>query len=157
MQQKPVTAWQHWSYSLLIATLALTGMAQMPIFKRYYIADIPGLGWLAAYFTTHKIHLIAAALLGLLVGYLCYLYLAQGRRHIRLSALGWTRVALLALVFITGFLRMLKNLPDIWYDPTTTMLIDWSHLGFAMLLGVSALVAVIRGKSRYARWKTEQA
>ena len=27
--------------------LTLTGFGQMPIFKRYYIADIPGLGWLA--------------------------------------------------------------------------------------------------------------
>ncbi len=153
MQKKPMATWQHWSYVLLIATLALTGMAQMPIFKRYYIADIPGLGWLAAYFTTHKIHLIAAALLGLLVGYLCYAYLARDHKRIRLSTLGWTRVILLGLIFATGFLRMLKNLPDIWYSPTTTMLIDWSHLGFAMLLGVTALVAVFRGASRYAQWR----
>ena len=151
MQQKPVTAWQHWSFVFLIAILALTGMAQMPIFKRYYIADIPGLGWLAAYFVTHKIHLMAAILLGLLVGYLCYAYLARWRGRVRITPLGWTRVVLLGLVLLTGYLRALKNLPDIWYAPTTTMLIDWSHLGCALLLGVTALVALLRGQSRYAQ------
>ena len=50
-------------YIMLVFMMALTGFGQMPIFKRYYIADIPGLGWLAAYWVTHYIHYLGAALL----------------------------------------------------------------------------------------------
>ena len=35
-----------WFYLISVFFLALSGFGQMPIFKRYYIADIPGLGWL---------------------------------------------------------------------------------------------------------------
>ena len=31
-------------YLITVFFLTLTGFGQMPIFKRYYIADIPGLG-----------------------------------------------------------------------------------------------------------------
>ena len=34
-------------YLMTVFFLTLTGFGNMPIFKRYYIADIPGLGWLA--------------------------------------------------------------------------------------------------------------
>jgi hypothetical protein len=30
-----------------------------------------------------------------------------------------------------------------------TVFIDWSHLGFAMLLGIAALVARLRGNGAY--------
>jgi len=33
-----------WIYLTTTFLLVLTGFGQMPIFKRYYIADIPGLG-----------------------------------------------------------------------------------------------------------------
>jgi len=36
----------HWFYLITVIFLVLSGFGQMPIFKRYYIADIPGLGWL---------------------------------------------------------------------------------------------------------------
>jgi hypothetical protein len=34
-----------WVYILTLFAMALTGFGQMPIFKRYYISDIPGMGW----------------------------------------------------------------------------------------------------------------
>ena len=34
-------------YLITVFFLTLSGFGQMPIFKRYYIADIPGFGWLA--------------------------------------------------------------------------------------------------------------
>ena len=43
-------------YLLTVLLLTLTGFGQMPIFKRYYIADIPGFGWLAQFYVTHYIH-----------------------------------------------------------------------------------------------------
>ncbi len=50
-------------YLLLLFVMGLTGFGQMPIFKRYYIADIPGLAWLADFYATHYIHYIGAVIL----------------------------------------------------------------------------------------------
>jgi hypothetical protein len=43
-------------YLITVLFLTLSGFGQMPIFKRYYIADIPGFGWLAQFYVTHYIH-----------------------------------------------------------------------------------------------------
>ncbi|MDJ0667751.1 MAG: hypothetical protein QNJ61_10750, partial [Desulfobacterales bacterium] len=50
-------------YLTLLVFMGLSGFGQMPIFKRYYIADLPGLGWLAQFYTTHYIHYLGAILL----------------------------------------------------------------------------------------------
>ena len=50
-------------YMFTVFFLVLSGFGQMPIFKRYYIADIPGLGWLAKFYITHYIHYLGAILL----------------------------------------------------------------------------------------------
>ena len=49
-------------YLISLFFLVLTGFGQMPVFKRYYIADIPGLGWLAQFFVTHYMHYLFAIL-----------------------------------------------------------------------------------------------
>jgi len=41
-----------WLFALTITAMAISGFGQMPIFKRYYIADIPGLSWTADYYIT---------------------------------------------------------------------------------------------------------
>ena len=43
-------------YVLTVFFMALTGFGQMPIYKRYYLSDIPGFGWLAEFFIIHYIH-----------------------------------------------------------------------------------------------------
>jgi cytochrome b subunit of formate dehydrogenase len=48
-----------------LSTLALiiSGFGQMPMYKRYYIADLPGLGWSADYSITLLVHYLAAMVL----------------------------------------------------------------------------------------------
>ena len=50
-------------YLFLLFMMGLTGFGQMPIFKRYYIADIPGLAWTAKFYVTHYLHYLGAILL----------------------------------------------------------------------------------------------
>jgi len=130
-------------YRWTMAALAVSGVAQMPIFKRYYIADIPGLGWTADYFFTHKLHYVAATVL---LFWLARRLLAEGIRSI-----GAGRLALLAALIATGIPRVLKNLPDVSFSPTATMLIDWSHLAAAMALGIAALVMLLKRRPQTAR------
>jgi len=130
-------------YRWTVAALAISGVAQMPIFKRYYIADVPGLGWTADYYFTHKMHYVAAAVL---LFWLARRLLSEG-----VSSLGAGRLALLAALVATGVPRVLKNMPDVSFSPTATMLIDWSHLAAAMALGITALVMLLKRRPQTAR------
>jgi hypothetical protein len=140
--------------------MTVTGMGQMPIFKRYYIADIPGLGWLAAPYTVHWVHYAGAIALMGLGAWLAVIHLAGRFGYLPaqpvhmgqaagLTISGKVRVALLVLIIITGYMRVAKNLPDFHWSAAMTVFIDWSHLGFAMLLGIAALVARLRGNGAY--------
>jgi len=127
-------------YLLLLFMMGLTGFGQMPIFKRYYIADIPGLAWTARFYTTHYMHYIGAALFLFLVAYGVAVYFGLMRRSYALSRAAYVRIILLAAIIITGIFRVLKNLPDVVFSPEFTMFIDISHLAFMMLLMVVGIV-----------------
>ncbi|NJB67433.1 hypothetical protein GGQ74_001073 [Desulfobaculum xiamenense] len=139
--------WMRWLYLLACWTLAVSGMAQMPIFKRYYIADIPGFGWTADFVFTHAMHYAAAAVFLALAFHFATRFALE--RGWRLTVTGWLRTASIALLIGTGVVRVLKNMPDVSFSPMTVMLIDWGHLAAAVLLGVFALVALVGGRIAY--------
>jgi hypothetical protein len=126
-------------YILLIFILGLTGFAQMPIFKRYYIADIPGLGWLGNFYATHYIHYIGAALFFALAAYCVTAYFLSGKHQFSLSWSAYIRIALIMCIMITGVFRVLKNFPNIVFSPAFTIFIDISHLIFMFFLMIAAI------------------
>jgi len=131
-------------YRWTVALLAISGIAQMPIFKRYYIADVPGLAWTADFILTHRLHYLGAAVL--------LFWLA--RRLAARTPVGRARLAILAALVLTGLARVFKNMPDVSLPPTAVMLIDWTHLGAAMALGLAALATKFRrapGRAQTAR------
>ncbi len=130
-------------FLLLFFVMALTGFGQMPIFKRYYIADLPGLGWLAQFYVTHTIHYIGAALFLFLVVYCAVMYLGVLRKQFQLTCFAYVKVALLAAIVATGVFRVLKNLPDVVFSPGFTMFIDISHLAFVFAFIVVGIVTVL--------------
>lgn len=132
--------WVRWLFVFLFTVMAFTGFGQMPIFKRYFIADIPGMGWSADYFTTHIIHYLGAAVILGLFAYLAVDYALSMRRRYSLRAAGWIRVLILAGIVATGIVRVLKNLPDVTFSPGLTMFIDISHLVLMMLYLSAALI-----------------
>lgn len=127
-------------YILMIITLALSGFAQMPIFKRYYIADVPGLGWTARYYFTHYLHYLGAILFIALISYLALDFLLIGQKRYRLTLAARLRIFLLSGILITGIFRVLKNLPDILFTPCFTRIIDVTHLGFVIIFLFVALL-----------------
>ena len=129
-----------WVYILTMLMMGFTGFGQMPIFKRYYISDIPGMSWSADFFMTHYLHYLGAILLIGLIAYFLMDYLLSGRREFRLTYSAWIRMAFLAGLVITGIFRVLKNLPDVAFSPGFTQFIDISHLGFMMLYLFSAIL-----------------
>jgi hypothetical protein len=119
-------------YLITVFLLTLTGFGQMPIFKRYYIADIPGLGWLAQFYVTHYIHYLAAILILALVAYLIIDYLILQKKHLRLTASGYFRGTILAGILLSGILLVVRNLTGSQFGPRFIIFLDLAHLGLVM-------------------------
>jgi len=130
------------AYLAVAGLLTLTGFAQMPIFKRYYIADIPGLGWLAAYFVTHWLHYAGAAMLLGLLGYAVADASIHRRWPLKAGGNGWTQTALLLGLAVTGALRVIKNYEGYTLSEGWIVYLDIAHLTLAMALLSGGLSAV---------------
>ena len=143
------SAWIKRIYIVTVLALLVSGLAQMPIFKRYYVADIPGLGWLAQYYLTHQIHYIAAAVFMALTAYVAVMHLGRWNREMRVTVWGHARNLLVVGIIVTGVLRTLKNMPWVFFGPDLVMIVDWLHLGFVMLLGMLALAVLVAKGKRY--------
>lgn len=142
-------------YGLTLFFIALSGFAQMPIFKRYYIADIPGLGWLAQFYVTHAMHYALAALLMGLCTYAALDYYFTRRNsgskqfpitgETRMTASARVKTAALSGLIITGCFMVVKNLSGIYFPHGVVIGLDLLHLLFAMvLLGATAYTRVRR-------------
>lgn len=156
MNRTPVSPWIGRIFILLVAVLAVTGMLQMPLAKRYYVTMVPGLGWTGDYYLTHVLHYIAAIGLMALSGYLAGRWFSGWRNRFRLSRSGIVRVAIVTALILTGAARMYKNLPDAAFGPLETMLLDLGHLGLAGALAIAALAARFSGSRAYATYRAKR-
>lgn len=135
-----------WLYFLAAGLAVLSGMGQMPIMKRYYISDLPLMGWSQDFFIMSDLHYLAVALL---LGLLAW-RLSLSRRVIDTSwswgprtKWGWT---LLTLLFISGVFKVARN-AGVFLDPFLIMVLDFVHLGSGMAFMFTGLFALI-GRSR---------
>lgn len=139
-------------YLTTVFFLILTGFGQMPIFKRYYIADIPGLGWLAQFYVTHYIHYLGAILFLALTAYLIIDYLVLQKKRIRLTASGYVRGAILAGILLTGLFLVIRNLEGSRFAPGFIIFLDLTHLGLVMAFLMVAFYCLVRKR----RWVTQR-
>lgn len=152
---RPTSRRMAWAYILVVALLAVTGVMQMPIASRYRIVAVPGLAWLGDFWLTHRLHYAGALALLALVSYLGTRWWLEWRRDFALTGFGLARAGLLALLVVTGAVRVLKNLPNVSFAPAPTMYVDWAHLALALLLGLTAL-ARLAARADYARPRPPQ-
>ncbi|MFW5487991.1 MAG: FeS-binding protein [Desulfovibrio sp.] len=149
----PASVWLRRIYTLLMVLLAFTGFSQMPITKRYFIADLPGMGWSADFYFVNEFHYVLAAVFLAVVCYMAAMYVVRWRWNWRLSVSGRIRVGLLALIVVSGIFRVLKNEPDVFLGPKFVFTIDMVHLGAVILLGITALGALAAGARAYLQRK----
>ena len=132
-------------YMLSIFLMALTGFGQMPIYKRYYMSDIPGLSWLADFYITRNVHYLGAAVLLALLSYFLFDYFFLQRKNIKITLTGYLRIGLLAGIVITGILFVIKNFPVHYFSHEFIIFLNLCHLGFVMtFLFVSLYCAIFR-------------
>ncbi|MBT8372979.1 MAG: hypothetical protein HKO68_11830 [Desulfobacterales bacterium] len=132
-----------WLYLITISILTLTGFGQMPIFKRYYVADIPGLGWLAEFFITHYIHYLGAIFFLGFAAYMIIDYLALIRKSRQMTTTGYIRSVLLAGIVGSGIFLVIRNLSGSTLSSGFIIFLDLCHLGLVMaflLVSLSCLV-----------------
>jgi len=131
-------------YLFTMFFLALSGFGQMPIFKRYYIADIPGLGWLAKFYITHYIHYLGAILLLALCAYYITDYFMFNSKNRKLTFSGYFKTAVIAGLIISGLLLVIKNFANYHLPNSLIIFLDLCHLSLVMLLlgyGFYSLIA----------------
>lgn len=143
------STWQRMLLKLSIIALTVSGFGQMPIFKRYYIADLPGMAWTADFYFLHKLHYVAAAVLMCILLSWAGAYAIGLRRTYALTTSGLIRIGLYAVIIGTGVMRVMKNYPDFYWAPTQAMLIDIGHLAAVMFLGAAALGALVMKSKAY--------
>ncbi len=141
----------NWLFILTVTALAISGFGQMPIFNRYYISSIPGLGWTADFYFTHIMHYVAGAVFLFLITYWAAQYLKSWKNQFILTVAGGLKAGLWAAIAVTGVLRVIKNLPSMHFSPTSTMLLDWMHLALVMGLGATALAGALTKRSAYLK------
>ena len=141
-----------WIYLTTTFFLVLSGFGQMPIFKRYYIADIPGLGWLAKFFVTHYIHYLGAIVFLALTAFMIADYLISKRNSRHVTASGYVRIALLTGILISGAMLVIRNLTGTNFAPEFIIFLDLIHLGLVMVFLFVSLYCLIFKK----HWTTER-
>jgi hypothetical protein len=142
----PNPRWMALLYTLTIAVMALTGFGQMPIYQRYYLSDIPGLGWLADFYVTRQVHYVAAVIFLALLAFAALDYLLLQRKRLRLTQTGRLRVGLLAGIVVSGALIVVKNFPYVHLPDAFIIALNLFHLAAVMaFLGVN-LVCLFRKK-----------
>lgn len=130
-------------YKVALFVMVFTGFGQMPLYKRYYISDIPGMAWTADFYVTHTIHYIGAIFLLGFFAYMIVDYFFLGKKEFKLTYSAWIRIALMGGIVVTGIFRVFKNMPDVVFSPGFTFFIDLSHIGFMMFYLFTALTFLI--------------
>jgi hypothetical protein len=134
-------------YTIIVAAIALSGFAQMPIFKRYYIADIPGLGWLAEFYVTHSMHYIAAILLIAFTIYIFIDFVMSGAGIKNISQSGYLKAMVLAGLIFSGIFMVVRNLPGFYFNHNLIIAMNLLHLMLCMALLAAGAYTLARKKS----------
>lgn len=134
-----------WTFSAALGLSMFTGFGNMPMWGRFYVADIPGLGWSADFFINLYLHYLSG---GVLLGITTYsiIHYVRGRhRGARLSRSGVVRATVFGLVLVSGGLSALKNLPSINLPLAGLMAVILFHLGAVLVyLAVSLACRILR-------------
>ncbi|BDQ36956.1 hypothetical protein SYK_13160 [Pseudodesulfovibrio nedwellii] len=153
MKVRPYSTWISRLFLFAMTGLGVTGMLQMPLAKRYYLTEVPGMAWTGDFFFVHKLHYVLAALLLFVVALAVMNWLLEWKDRLVLTRFGVVRPVILGGLLVSGLLRVYRNMPSVTLDPTVIVAIEWVHLGLAAVMGMVALAALFKKASAYAVWR----
>jgi hypothetical protein len=135
-----------WTFVAALGISIFTGFGNMPLWGRFYVSDIPGLGWSADFFINLYVHYLSGGLLLAVSTYHIIRYSQRSDRDARLSRVGLLRVVVFGLVLVSGALSAVKNLPQINLPLIGLMALVFFHLGAVMVYILISLACRILKK-----------
>ncbi|MBF0119869.1 MAG: hypothetical protein HQK79_13625 [Desulfobacterales bacterium] len=128
-------------YLVTLFLITLTGFGAMPIFKRYYIADIPGFGWLDKFYVTHYMHYFMAIIF---IGLIFYAFVRNVvLEKMKVSLSGYIRGIMFSIITISGLFLVIKNLNCCYFSPNIVIILDLIHVSSVMMFLIFALICLI--------------
>lgn len=134
-----------WLWGLATGAALFSGLGQMPIMKRYYIADLPGLGWSENFYTLSDLHYLSVALVLALIFWRIGLDVRHEVRWFSWGPRSWWGWTIIAVLGVTGAFKVLRNM-GVFISPFNMLVLDLTHLTTAMLFMMTGLVSLIRGR-----------
>lgn len=119
-------------FLVAVAIAMFTGIGNMPMWGRFYVADIPGLGWSGNFWVNIYVHYLCGAVLLAISTYFVIVYRQRGTNGRRLSPTGMMRAGILGVVLVSGVLSAIRNLPVVNLPLAGLMTLVFVHLGSAM-------------------------
>ncbi len=141
-------------YRITIFMLTLSGFAQMPIFKRYYIADMPGLGWLSKFYVTLYLHYLFGIIFLVFTACIITDFFLTLRKKYKITASGYIRVAILAGLTASGIILVIKNFAGYYYAPVFIVVMNLIHLGLVFIFLITGFTCIILKKNWMRDWTT---
>jgi len=132
-----------WFLTAAVCLALFTGFGNMPLYGRYYIADLPGFHWSGNFIVNLKLHLIVGAIFLALVIYRFMGILIQGQNLAAFTILEKLTGLALALVVLSGLLAGIKNFAFLTPALALNMTLTFFHLGSAILLMIVGLAFLL--------------
>lgn len=137
-----------WIYALALTVSTFTGFGNMPLYKRYYLADLPGFRWIGDFLTNLYVHYAAGAVLLALSVYFLLIYLLNRNERSPLSRCDLLRGIAAALVLSSGLVLAIKNWSGVLFSLPIHISTTIGHLALAM-----AMVVLWLGCAAARRWR----
>jgi len=135
-----------WIYGVLLFVLVFSGFGQMPLYQRYYLTDLPGMKWAGNFYTTHYLHYIAVILFLGFVFYKTADYFLVLKQTLRVTTSGILRAVWIIGILLTGACLVINNFTGTRFSAGFIIFLDIAHIGFMMLLGITAVYCKIKKK-----------
>jgi len=143
--------WIYWLYGAAVVIALFTGFGNMPLWGRYYIADIPGLGWSGNFYVNLQFHLFVGAVLLSLAVYFLILHVYSKQDGVRMSRSGRVRAVLLVLALLSGLVLAGRNLSGIRLPFDFQVGLTFFYMGIALAFMVASIACLIAR----CKWTTD--
>lgn len=121
-----------WAYLAAMAAVFFTGFGNMPLYRRYYVTDLPGFGWAGDFMINVQVHYMADAVLLALSAYFTVSWIFLRKEGQRLSQTGRIRAIVLGLALLTGLAMAVKNLSGVVYPLPLLIAMNFLHMSLAV-------------------------
>ncbi|HHY74868.1 MAG TPA: cytochrome b/b6 domain-containing protein [Bacillus bacterium] len=123
----------HWVTAISIFALIISGLGQLPLYKRYYVTSLPGAEWLGNYFSTLVMHYIGAIILLFIIFYHIVLHVVKKEFDI------WPKKGDVKQSFL-----IIKAMITKGKEPASDKYLAEQRLAY-LFIGISIMLLVITG------------